>query len=97
MLLLTRIKKQILRLNVSVANPLRVYVGEAPEQLVHVQLDEGGRDRLLALAVLPRHLVHRLGDELQHEVLRCGNVMMDSVGFVKFINWKTVQYILIMF
>ena len=67
--LLTRIEKQILRLNVSVANPLRVDVGEAPEQLVHVQLDEGRRDRLLALAVLPRNLVHRLWDELQHEVL----------------------------
>ena len=56
-------------LDVSVADALGVDVGEAPEELVHVQLDEGRRDRLLALAVLPRHLVHRLGDELQHQVL----------------------------
>ena len=51
------------------ADPLRVYAGEASEELVHVQLDECERDRLLALAVLPRHLVQRLGDELGHEVL----------------------------
>ena len=63
----------MLRLDVSVADALGVDVGEAPEELVHVQLDEGRRDRLLALAVLPRHLVHRLRDELQHQVLVSGD------------------------
>ena len=46
------VNEKVLWLNVSVADPQRVYVGEAPEQLVRVQLDENRRDRLLGLYFL---------------------------------------------
>ena len=53
--------------------------GAAPEQLIHVQLDEGDWNGLLLLAVLPEseylvkyrdrdHLVDSLRDILQHQV-----------------------------
>ena len=50
------------------ANALGVYVGQASKQLVHIQPDEGPRNRLLALGILTSHFVHGLGDELQDEV-----------------------------
>ena len=45
------VNEKVLWLN-AVADPQRVYVGEAPEQLVRVQLDENRRDRLLGLYFL---------------------------------------------
>ena len=63
-----RVEEQVLRLDISMADALRVDVGKASKQLVHVQLDEGPRDGLLAFRVLSCHLVHCFRDELEHEV-----------------------------
>lgn len=43
-------------------------VGQAAEELVHVELDEADGDRLLGFAVMTRHFVHRLRDKLQDQV-----------------------------
>lgn len=63
-----RVEQQVLRLDVSVTNALRVNVGQTAEQLVHVQLDEHDGNALLALGVLSGHLVDGLGDVFQHEI-----------------------------
>lgn len=60
------VEQQVLRLDVPVADAQRVDVGQAAEQLVHVQLDEADGDRLLGPAVVAGHLVDRLGNILQH-------------------------------
>ena len=62
------VKKQVLWLDVAVADTVGVDVGKRPEELIHVQLDEGDRDGLLLLAVLPGHLVDGLWDVLQHQI-----------------------------
>ena len=61
-----RIKQEVLWLDVTVADAIGVNVGQGPEELVHVQLDEGDGDGLLLLTVLPCHLVNGLWDVLQH-------------------------------
>ena len=43
-------------------------VGQTSEKLVHVQLDEGDWDRLLAFGVLSGHLVDGFRDVLEDEV-----------------------------
>ena len=43
-------------------------VGQRPEELIHVQLDEGDGDGLLLFAVLPGHLVDCLGYLFQYQV-----------------------------
>jgi hypothetical protein len=63
-----RVQKQVLRLDVSVADPLRVDVGEGAEKLVDVELDLKDRHDRLHLVEVARSAVDSLGDELEHEV-----------------------------
>lgn len=63
-----RVQEQVLRLDVAVADPDRVDVGERPHELVHVQFDVGHRHRLLEFGIVPRRAVHRLRNVLEDEV-----------------------------
>ena len=63
-----RVEQEVLRFNVTVADTVRVDVGQGPKELIHVQLDKGDGDGLLLLAVLPGHLVHCLGNVLQYQI-----------------------------
>ena len=62
------VQQQVLRLDVSVADPLRVDVGEGAEKLVDVELDlEDGHHRL-HLVEITRRTVYGLGHKLKHQV-----------------------------
>jgi hypothetical protein len=66
-----RVGEQVLRLDVAVADAPRVQVRERAAHLVHVELDDDARDArrvLLQARVVLGHLVHGVGDELEHEV-----------------------------
>ena len=62
------VEEKVLGLDISVADALRVDVGKTAEELVHVQLDEGDGDSLLAFRILPGHLVDSLRDVLEDQV-----------------------------
>ena len=62
-----RIEKNIFRLDIAVADVLRVDVGKTPEELVHDQLGEDGRDHLLHGLHLAHVPAHGCGHELHHE------------------------------
>ena len=63
-----RVQKEVLGLDVSMADALGVDVGEGAEELVDVQLDfEDGHDRL-HLVEVARRPVDSLGNKLQHEI-----------------------------
>lgn len=63
-----RVEKQVLRLNVSVADALGVNVSQGAEKLVNVQLDlEDGHGRL-HLVEESRSSVHRLRNEFLNQV-----------------------------
>lgn len=59
-----RVEEEVLRLDVSVANALRVDVGESPEELVNVQLDLKDRHRCLHLVEESGRTVDSLGNKL---------------------------------
>jgi hypothetical protein len=62
------IEEEVLGLDVSVTDALRVDVGEGAEELVDVQLDLEGRHDRLDLIEVARGAVHRLGDEFEDQV-----------------------------
>lgn len=63
-----RVQEQVLRLDVAMTNADCVDIGQASEQLVHVQLDLQHGHRLLDPGVVSRCTVDSLGDILKHEV-----------------------------
>lgn len=63
-----RVQKQVLRLDVAVTDADCVDVGQATEQLVHVQLDLQHRHGLLDPGIVSSSTVNGLGDILEHEV-----------------------------
>ena len=63
-----RVEEEVLRLDVAVADPDRVDVGEGTEELVHVELDVVHRHRLLELGVVTRRAVDGFGDVFEDEV-----------------------------
>ena len=71
-----RVHKQI---DVTVTDTLGVYVGQAPEELVHVHLDVDDRDDQLGLGEVAGHSVHRLGHILQHQI-QIQLVLLESQG-----------------
>lgn len=62
------VQKQILRLDVSVADTLRVNVGKRTEELVDVELDLEDWHRGLELVKVSRSPVYSLGDKFEHQV-----------------------------
>lgn len=62
------IQEQVLRLDISVTYAQGMDVRETSKQLIHVQLDERNRYRLLLLIVVTSDSVHRLRNELQYQV-----------------------------
>lgn len=62
------VEKQILRLDVAMADALGMDVRERPEQLVDIQLDFEDRHGCLHLVEEPRSSVHRLGHKFLDKV-----------------------------
>ena len=58
------VKKQILRLNVSVTDTQRMDVSQAPKELVHVQFNKTYRNSLFGFAIVTCHFVNCLGNKL---------------------------------
>ncbi len=63
-----RVKKEVLWLDVAVADADGVDVHEGTEELVHIQLDLEHRHRLLELGIVPAGTVHCLRDVFEHKV-----------------------------
>lgn len=70
------VAKNILRLDVSVANTLGVNVGDRPHKLVRIQLNDKWRNHLLHFKVLLHHSVGGVWNVVHHDV------EVDLVGFV---------------
>lgn len=62
------VQKQVLRLDVTMADAQGMNIGQASEQLVHVELDLEHRHSLLDLGVVARGTIHGFGDVLKHQV-----------------------------
>lgn len=62
------IQKEILWLNIAMADALGVYVGQSPEELVDVELHLKNRHSGLHLVEVSRSAVHRLRNILLHQV-----------------------------
>ena len=63
-----RIEQEVLGFDISMADALRVDVGERAEQLVDVELDFQNRHGGLHLVEVPRSAIHGLRYELQDKV-----------------------------
>lgn len=72
-----RIKQQILGLDISMANALRVDVCKSSEKLVDVELDFKNRHRCLHLVEKAGCTVHSFGNKLLYEV---------EINFISLIN-----------
>ena len=64
----SRVEKEVLRLDIAVANADGVDVHERAEELVHVELDLQHRHGLLELGVVPAGAVHGLWDIFEHKI-----------------------------
>lgn len=90
------VEKEVLRLDVSVADALGVDVGERAEELVDVQLDLEDGHGGLELVEMSRGAVDRLRHVLLHQVevdfifLRCHQRCLHTHGGVEFANPVTV-------
>lgn len=63
-----RVEKEVLGLDVTVADTDGVDVHQGTEELVHIQLDLEHWHRLLELGIVPAGTVHGLGDVFEHKV-----------------------------
>lgn len=63
-----RVEKEVLRLDIAVANADGVDVHERAEELVHVELDLEHWHGLLELSIVPAGTIHGLGDVFEHEI-----------------------------
>lgn len=94
-----RIQEEILRLDVAVADALRMDVCKGAEELVDVEFHFEYRHRGLELVEMARGTVDGLGHEFEHQVqvyfifLRCDQRCLYSHEVVKFANPITVAVV----
>lgn len=77
-----RVEKQVLRLDIPVANADRMNVHQGAEELVHVQLDLQHGHGLLELCVVATCAVHGFGDVFQYKI---------EIHFIFLWRWESVE------